>query len=69
MFWYAETISVVCVFSSTNAKLKLITKTSNNCVLYLESVISQYTGIAVWHTMEYLITRSKYLERWKSVKS
>jgi len=57
------TNKICCMCSSINAKLKLITKTSNNCVLYLESVISQYKGIAVWHTMEYLITRGKYLER------
>jgi len=60
---------ICCVCSSTNAKLKLIIKTSNNCLLYLESVISQHFGTAVWHRIEYLITRSKYLERWKSVKS
>ena len=35
---------ICCVCSPTNAKLKLITKTSNNCVLHLESVISQYIG-------------------------
>lgn len=60
---------ICCVCSSTNAKLKLITKTSNNCILYLEPVISQHIRTVVWHTIEYLITRSKYLERWKSVKS
>lgn len=60
---------ICCVHSSTNARLKWIIKTSNNCILYLESVISQHIGTAVWHTIQYLITRSKYLERWKSVKS